>query len=453
MSSFLLLLLLAWLLSIAMEPLVLWLSRRGMRRGLATGLTMVAMLVSAAALAELFGQVFLSQLSQLGQQLPSAVTSALDWINSTFNTSFDIAQIQQALELTPDKLGELAGKYGGGILGVFGSVLTFVFDALTILVFAYYFSADSPRLRQTIGSWLPQRFQHVFITVWTISVEKTGGYVISKVLLATLSAFFHAAFFWFIDVPFWLPLGVFAGIVGQFIPTIGTYIGVVLPALFALLDKPINALWIALFATVYQQLENYVFTPRISRRTMDVHPAVALGSVIAGAALLGPIGALIGIPVAAVLMAILNTFRQRHELVPELASLQAQEEDEDDEDETTRTRSTTRGRRERDFRFEVILGRMRPASSPRFGGVWDPVRGDPGPDVACVITSIRRGARFEVTRPVACVITSIGGVRLPGSVRGPRCAAQSVRPGRGRGRRRAAPTRRAGSGRCRRGPG
>jgi len=333
MSSFLLLLLLAWLLSIAMEPLVLWLSRRGMRRGLATGLTMVAMLVSAAALAELFGQVFLSQLSQLGQQLPSAVTSALDWINSTFNTSFDIAQIQQALELTPDKLGELAGKYGGGILGVFGSVLTFVFDALTILVFAYYFSADSPRLRQTIGSWLPQRFQHVFITVWTISVEKTGGYVISKVLLATLSAFFHAAFFWFIDVPFWLPLGVFAGIVGQFIPTIGTYIGVVLPALFALLDKPINALWIALFATVYQQLENYVFTPKISRRTMDVHPAVALGSVIAGAALLGPIGALIGIPVAAVLMAILNTFRQRHELVPELASLQAQEEDEDEDED------------------------------------------------------------------------------------------------------------------------
>ena len=335
-SSFLLLLLLAWLLSIAMEPAVLWLSRRGMRRGLATGLTMVSMLLVTIALAELFGQVFVSQLSQLGQQLPSAVTSALDWVNSTFNTTIDIAQIQSALELTPDKIGELAGKYGGGILGVFGSVLTFVFDALTILVFAYYFSADSPRLRQTIGSWLPQRYQHVFITVWTISVEKTGGYVVSKVLLATLSAFFHAAFFWFIDVPFWLPLGVFAGIVGQFIPTIGTYIGVVLPALFALIDKPINAVWIALFATVYQQLENYVFTPKISRRTMDVHPAVALGSVIAGAALFGAIGAIIGIPVAAVILAILDTFRQRHELVPELASLHQPDEteDEDQDDET-----------------------------------------------------------------------------------------------------------------------
>jgi len=335
MGSFLFLLLLAWLLSIAMEPVVLWLSKRGMKRGLATGMTMLGMLLLFAGLAELFGQVFVSQLSQLGSQLPGAITSAIDWVNSTFGTQFDIEQIQKAVSLTPEKLGELAGKYGGGIIGVFGSVFTFLFDALTILVFAYYFSADSPRLRQTIGSWLPQRYQRVFITVWTISVEKTGGYVVSKLVLASLSAVFHVGFFWFINVPFWLPLGIFAGIVGQFIPTIGTYIGVALPALFALLDKPINAVWIAVFATVYQQLENYVFTPRISRRTMDVHPAVALGSVIAGAALFGPIGALIGIPIAAVALAIVDTFSKRHELVPELADLEADDEDDDEDDDET----------------------------------------------------------------------------------------------------------------------
>ncbi|WP_374969998.1 AI-2E family transporter [Terrabacter sp. BE26] len=328
MASFLFLLLLAWLLSIALEPVVLWLGKRGMKRGLATGLTMLAMVLVFVAIVEMFGQVFVSQLSELGSQLPTAITSAINWVNSTFHTSFDLSQIQKALVLTPDKLGELAGKYGGGIIGIFGSVLTFLFDALTILVFTYYFSADSPKLRQTIGSWLPQRYQRVFITVWTISVEKTGGYVVSKVVLATLSSVFHATFFWFIDVPFWLPLGVFAGIVGQFIPTIGTYIGVALPALFALLDRPVNALWIVAFATVYQQLENYVFTPRISRRTMDVHPAVALGSVIAGAALFGPIGALIGIPIAAVALAIVDTFSKRHELVPELADLETPESQE-----------------------------------------------------------------------------------------------------------------------------
>ncbi|MFM6848403.1 MAG: AI-2E family transporter, partial [Terrabacter sp.] len=321
LASFLFLLLLAWLVSIAMEPVVLWLATRGIKRGLATGLTMLGLLLLFAGLAELFGQVFVSQVSELSSQLPGAVTAAINWVNSTFGTTFDLEQVRQALNLTPDKLGELAGRYGGGIVGIFGSLFTFLFDSLTILVFAYYLSADSPRLRQTIGSWLPQRYQRVFITVWTISVEKTGGYVVSKLFLATLSAVFHATFFWFIDVPFWLPLGVFAGIVGQFIPTIGTYIGVALPALFAVLDKPINAVWIAVFATIYQQLENYVFTPRISRRTMDVHPAVALGSVIAGAALFGAIGALIGIPIAAVALAIIDTFSRRHDLVPELAEL------------------------------------------------------------------------------------------------------------------------------------
>lgn len=321
-SGFLFLLLLAWLLSIAMEPAVLWLSDRGMRRGVATALTMIGLLVVVAGLLELFGSVFISQLSELTTQLPQVVTATIDWVNRTFHTDFDQSNIESALGLRPEQLGELAGRYGGGILGVFGSLLAFLFDSLTILVFAYYFSADSPRLRQTIGSWLPQRYQRVFLTVWTISVEKTGGYVVSKVILAAVSSVAHAAFFWAIDVPFWLPLGLFAGIVGQFIPTIGTYIGVILPALFALLDKPINAVWIAVFATVYQQLENYVLTPRVSRTTMDIHPAVALGSVIAGAALFGPIGALIGIPVAAVAMTVLDTFSKRHDLVPELADLE-----------------------------------------------------------------------------------------------------------------------------------
>ena len=110
MSSFLFLLLLAWLVSIAMEPVVLWLSGRGMKRGLATGLTMLGMLLLFVGLVELFGQVFISQLSQLGTQLPGAVTSAINWVNSTFDTNFDLEQIQSALSLTPDKLGELAAS-------------------------------------------------------------------------------------------------------------------------------------------------------------------------------------------------------------------------------------------------------------------------------------------------------------------------------------------------------
>ncbi|MEO9152078.1 MAG: AI-2E family transporter, partial [Lapillicoccus sp.] len=232
LSSFLFLLLLSWLLSIAMEPPVGWLTAHGIkRRGMATGIVMVVMLALAGGTMALFGQVFLAQATQLGDQFPAAVKEALDWVNTTFHTTIDVAQIQSSLELTPAKLGDLAGRYGGGILGVFGSLLTVLFDALTILVFAFYFSADSPRLRQTIGSWLQPSYQKVLTTVWEIAVEKTGGYVISKIVLAGLSALFHSLFFYLIDVPFWLPLGLLAGIVGQFIPTVGTYIGVLIPAL------------------------------------------------------------------------------------------------------------------------------------------------------------------------------------------------------------------------------
>jgi predicted PurR-regulated permease PerM len=320
-SSFLFLLLLAWLLSIAMEPMVLWLGRHGIGRRLAAGLTMILLILVIVGIGALFGQLFRAQLEAAQQALPGAVKATLEWVNSTFRTKLNPDSILTSLQLTPDKLAQLASKYGGGVLGIFGSVVTVIVDLLTILVFAYYLSADSIALRQLIGSYLPPKYQPVLLTVWTIAVQKTGGFVASKAVLALISAAAHAAFFWLIDVPFWLPLGVLAGIVGQFIPTIGTYIGILLPAVFAITVKPLTVVWIILFATVYQQIENYVLTPRISRRTMDIHPAVALGSVFVGAGLFGPIGAIIGIPVAAAILAILETFRKRHELLPELADL------------------------------------------------------------------------------------------------------------------------------------
>jgi predicted PurR-regulated permease PerM len=125
-------------------------------------------------------------------------------------------------------------------------------------------------------------------------------------------------FFYIIDIPYWLPMGIFAGVVSQFIPTIGTYIGVAIPAVFAAFNDPWDVVWIIGFATVYQQIESYVFTPRVSRATMDVHPAIALASVFVGVALFGPIGAIIGIPLAAAIIAVIETYGQRYDLVPEL---------------------------------------------------------------------------------------------------------------------------------------
>ncbi|MFM2438303.1 MAG: hypothetical protein RLZ55_1122, partial [Actinomycetota bacterium] len=146
----------------------------------------------------------------------------------------------------------------------------------------------------------------------------TGAFVVSRLLLALLAAFFMSLFLLIIGVPYWLPLGLFTGIVSQFIPTIGTYLGILLPCLVAVFNDPLDCVWIIIFGTVYQQVENYFFSPRISAATLDIHPAIAFGSVIVGAALFGAIGAIIAIPLAAAITAIVETYGRRYQLIPEL---------------------------------------------------------------------------------------------------------------------------------------
>jgi predicted PurR-regulated permease PerM len=96
---------------------------------------------------------------------------------------------------------------------------------------------------------------------------------------------------------------------------VGTYIAGALPTLVALAVSPADALWVLGFALVYQQIENYLFAPRITARTMALHPAVAFGTVIAGAGLIGPVGANLALPAAAVIQAVGSTYIERHPVV------------------------------------------------------------------------------------------------------------------------------------------
>lgn len=308
--------LLAWMVAISIEPIVAWLAGKGVRRGLATTIVALISLALLAAFIAVLGGALADQVAQMIKSLPQLVLDIVDWLNETFNAKLDPTALTDSLNLSTDQVTTIASNLAGGVLGVALGVFGAVFDLVTIIVFSFYLSADAPRIKRFVASWLPPARQVMFIRVWDISVHKAGGFVISKVALATLSAAFHCGFFYLIDIPYWLPMGIFAGVVSQFIPTIGTYIGVALPALFAVFEDPIDVLWIVLFATAYQQIENYVFTPRISTKTMDINSGVALASVFIGAALFGPIGAIIGIPLAAIVIAVVEAYGQRYEIHP-----------------------------------------------------------------------------------------------------------------------------------------
>ncbi len=320
LAGFLFLILLAWLIAISFDPVVSYLARRRMSRGLATAIVAVVVLGGIGAFIALLGGALATQVVELIGALPQLIQQIVDSVNETFDLDIDPVQLTNSLNLTPAQIASFASNFAGGFFGVFFSIVGFAFEFVTVLVFSFYLSTDAPRIRRFIASWLRPERQVVFIRIWDISVRKAGGFVISKLALALISAVFHCAFFLIIDIPYWLPMGIFAGVVAQFIPTIGTYIGVALPALFAVFEQPLDVLWIIIFATVYQQIENYVLTPRISTKTMDINSGVALASVFVGAALFGPIGAIIGIPLAAIVIAVMEAYGQRYDLHPDVVA-------------------------------------------------------------------------------------------------------------------------------------
>ena len=314
LRGFLGLLFLAWLFAISIEPVVERLARRGLRRGAATGLVLLALVLLLAAFVAVFGALLVDQLGALVASLPDVVATVVDNANQRFGTDLAPDEIVEALNLTPDRLQDLAGQLAPGLLGVVTSALGVIFQFFTFLLFGYYMSAQGPALRTSVSRRFPPRQQRVIATVWRIAVEKTGAYVLSRFVLAVIAAVVTGVTLLVLDVPFWLPLAIWTGVVSQFIPTIGTYLAIALPALVALADDPFDALWVIIVGTLYQQVENYLVAPRVTARTVAIHPAVAFGAVVVGAALFGPLGALVSIPVVAAVEAVIDTYGHRYEL-------------------------------------------------------------------------------------------------------------------------------------------
>ncbi|MGV9309990.1 AI-2E family transporter [Nonomuraea sp. NPDC003727] len=311
----LVLLVMAWFTSLAMEPAVRPLSRRMSRRR-ATLLVMVTFTVVAVIFLILFGNLFVQQVGQLLLALPDVAAAVLKWINARLGTQYKLADLLKSLNVTPQQAAAYAQDVVGGVLGLVGTVAGMVFKLFMLVLLTYYFAADGPRLRQWVAQLLPSRSQRVFIRVWELSTEKTGGYVSARLILATINGGTSALVFLAIGMPSWFALGVWTGAVAQFVPTIGTYISIALPTVVGLASpRPWVGVAALAWAVVYQQVENLTLEPRISARSVDIHPGVSFTGVTLGAALFGAVGALLAIPVAAMLVSLVDTYATRYELV------------------------------------------------------------------------------------------------------------------------------------------
>lgn len=303
--------LIAFFLALAIEPAVSKMAARGMRRGLAAFFVFFGVLIVTAGFVTLLGSMLAGQIIKIVEDFPDYLDSVIAWINGHFHTELKRVDVQEGL-LRSDWLRNYVQNSATGVLDVSAQVLGGLFQLLTIGLFSFYFAADGPRLRRTICSVLPPARQAEVLRAWEIAVDKTGGYIYSRGLMALASGVAHFVLLQALDVPYAPVLAVWVGLVSQFIPTIGTYLAGALPMLIAFTVDPWYALWVLVFVVIYQQFENYVLQPKLTSKTVDIHPAVAFGSVIAGTALLGAVGALIAIPAVATLQAFLGAYVKRY---------------------------------------------------------------------------------------------------------------------------------------------
>lgn len=316
LGNLLIALVLALFLSFALEPAVQYLSkRRGWKRSTATA---VVFLVSGLVGLGFLAAVLTPLLTQTGGFFAN-LPEWLDQVTARLNEWFGIELSLDAALEDFDSLGSLIQGYaddvGRGVIGFGSTVASAVFGLLAMGMFTFYLLADGPKLRRTLLSALKPEVQHEVLRMWEVAIQKTGGYVYSRMLLALASAVFTYVVLLVIGVPFAVPLALWVGVVSQAIPAVGTYLAAIAPILVALFTDPIKAVWVLVALVAYQQIENFVLQPRITAKTMALHPAVAFGAVLAGAALLGAIGALIALPTAAIVQAFISTYLEQHEVV------------------------------------------------------------------------------------------------------------------------------------------
>ena len=311
LSGFLVTVLISFFFSFALEPAVNWLERVGFRRGIGTVIMFVMALVLIVGFLWIVGSVLAEQFRGLVDDAPVFIDQGEAWLQDNVDESITLDNARDQF-LSDNGMGEQLTNLADNAVGIGATVVGAVFDIFTIGLFTYYLTADGPRLRRTICSRLNPARQRNVLEIWDLAIQKTGGYILSRTVLAALSSLCTWIAFSIIGVPFPLALAVWVGVVSQFVPVVGVYIAGSLPIVLTLLESPTSALWAFIFLLTYQQIENYLLAPRIDSRTLKIHPAISFGSVIAGAAVLGPVGALLALPAAATAQGIISASGERY---------------------------------------------------------------------------------------------------------------------------------------------
>ncbi len=304
----------AFFLSFAIEPAVNWLAKRGWRRGYATGLIFLGVFFSGVILVALVIPAVISGTKQLIAAAPQLVDTFVRWANR-LGWHISAQNLTDQIEQHAKDLAGSAAHLAGNVFGIAASILGGIFRWATIALFTFYIVAEGPKLRRIICSALPPKQQAHVLFVWDQAIEKTGGYFYSRLLLAVINGTGMYITLRVFSVPFAAPLAIFEGLVAEFIPIVGTYIAGAAPIFVALLTSTSAGIAAIAYVVVYQQIENYLLSPRLTAKTMALHPAVAFAAALVGGAIGGILTAFLALPVAGVIQAAVSEYGKKYAVV------------------------------------------------------------------------------------------------------------------------------------------
>jgi predicted PurR-regulated permease PerM len=259
--------------------------------------------------------VAFTQASQLVNNAPHYVNNIVHFLNSNFGTSFNAKSLIHDLQSRNGAVQKFGRNLAHDAPDVALTIGKSLFEIIVTIIFAFYLTANGPGVRRAICSRLPRHRQQMVLDTWELAVDKTGSYLYSRLLQAIACTAVVWVFLFALGIPSALALAIWVGVVSQFVPTVGTYIALVLPALVTLVNSPVDTIWVMAFLVGYQQFENYYLGPRIARFTLKIHPALTIGVVFAGALLLGPIGALLALPATAVIQSLISAHTDEQEVI------------------------------------------------------------------------------------------------------------------------------------------
>jgi predicted PurR-regulated permease PerM len=301
-GQILLLLGLAVIIAVGLDPAVVWVHRRGLPRWASVVAVLAVALAIFAGFVALAVPVMVTQATALAKEIPHY----LDGLNNhhTFLGKLNARyHIVKSIQTFISKGGSSA--IAGGVLGFGKIVLDLIAAAILVLIISVYLLADLPRVKRGLYQLAPASRRPRMVLLTDEIMTRIGGYVLGDLLTSFIAGFGTWAWCLALGIPYAVLLGLLVALL-DLIPVVGSTVGGVIVALIALTVSPTIAIATVAFYFVYRFLEDYLFTPRVMARTVQVPGLLTVIATVIGGTLLGIIGALIAIPVAAAIKLILE---------------------------------------------------------------------------------------------------------------------------------------------------